>query len=88
MLFSELCGKEVISVTTGARLGQIDDAEIDERTAQVKRLYIYARGLFGGMFSREGDLVIEWGDIDRVGPDIVLVKNEVEKIAAPRKRFL
>jgi len=88
MLFSELCGKEVVSVTSGARLGQIDDAEIDDRTAQVKRLYIYARGLFGGMFSREGDLIIEWDDIDKIGSDIVLVKNEVEKVSAPRKKFL
>ena len=88
MLFSELCGKEVVSVTSGARLGQIDDAEIDEKTAQVKRLYIYARGLLGGMFSREGDIIIEWNDIDKIGPDIILVKNEFEKIPAPHKRFL
>lgn len=88
MLFSELCNKEVVSVTTGSRLGQVDDIEIDEATSEVKRLYIYARGFFGGAFSRDGDIVIEWGDIDTVGPDIILVKNETERLSRSRKKFI
>lgn len=87
MLFSDLCNKEVVSVSTGARLGQIDDIEIDDKTASVKRLYIYARGFFGGAFSREGDIVIEWSDIDTVGPDLILVRNEVETPPRARKKF-
>jgi len=87
MLFSELCGKEVVSITSGSRLGQIDDLEIDEKTSEVKRFFIYSRGGFGGMFAREGDLVIEWGEVDTIGPDIVLVKNEVEKPRKTRKKL-
>lgn len=83
MLFSEICNKEVVSVTTGMRLGQVDDIELDE-CAHVKRLYIYARGLF----TREGDIVIEWDDIDTIGPDIILVRNEVERASRSRKRLL
>jgi sporulation protein, YlmC/YmxH family len=86
MLFSDLCNKEVVSVTTGIRLGQVDDVEIDDDTAEVKRVYIYARGFFGGMFAREGDVVIEWEDIDTIGPDLIMVKNEKERISHPRKK--
>lgn len=83
MLFSEICNKEVVSVTTGMRLGQVDDIEIDEKCAQIRRLYIYARGLF----SRECDIVVEWCDIDTIGPDIILVRNETERTSRPRKKL-
>ena len=89
MLFSDLCNKEVVSVRSGMRLGQVDDIEMDDKTAEVKRVYIYARGLFGGRFSREGDIVIEWEDIDTIGPDLILVKNETEhNVPRPRKKLL
>ena len=89
MLFSDLCNKEVVSARTGTRLGQVDDVEIDDKTAEVKRVYIYARGLFWGMFSREDDIVIEWEDIDTIGPDLILVKNETEqRVARSRKKLL
>jgi YlmC/YmxH family sporulation protein len=87
MLFSELCNKEVVSSSTGVRLGQVDDLEIDEATAKISRLYIYARGFFGGAFSREGDIVIAWEDIDTVGPDIILVRKEIERAPRLKKRF-
>lgn len=86
MLFSDLCNKEVVSVSCGSRLGHIDDIEIDEVTAQIKCVYLYGRSALGGLLARENDLMIDWKDIQTVGPDIILVKNEIEQMPPQRKR--
>ncbi|MEG0751975.1 MAG: YlmC/YmxH family sporulation protein [Oscillospiraceae bacterium] len=86
MLFSELRDKEVVSIKTGVRLGLIDDLEFDEKTATIKRLYIYGRGELFGFGNRSDDVVIQWEDIDTVGGDIILVKNDLEYQLHPRKR--
>lgn len=67
--------KEVIDITTGERLGNIDDAEINLETAEVVSLVIYGRLRLFGLLGREEDIVVECGDIKVVGSDVVLVKR-------------
>ena len=86
MFFSQLCEKEVISAETGARLGTIDDVEFDEHTASIRRLVILGRRELFGLGGKSEDIVIDWADIETIGADIILVKNERERPATPAKR--
>lgn len=72
--------KEVIDITTGERLGNIDDAEINLETSEVVSLVIYGRLRLFGLLGREDDIVVSCGDIKVVGSDVVLVKRTERQI--------
>lgn len=72
--------KEVIDITTGERLGNIDDAEINFETSEVVSLVIYGRLRLFGLFGREDDIVVSCGDIKVIGSDVVLVKRRERQI--------
>lgn len=72
--------KEVIDITTGERLGNIDDAEINLETSEVVSLVIYGRLRLFGLFGREDDIVVSCGDIKVIGNDVVLVKRRERQI--------
>ncbi len=86
MLFSELKEKEVVCLGSGARLGLIDDFEFDECTAEVRRFLIYGRNEMLGLGTRLEDVTVEWADVEKIGSDIILVKNAKEAPAKPRKK--
>ena len=86
MFFSQLCEKEVISAETGARLGTVDDVEFDERTAAIRRLVIWGRRELFGFAGKSEDIVIDWADIETVGADIILVKNERARSDPPSRQ--
>ncbi|MCI7767562.1 MAG: YlmC/YmxH family sporulation protein [Oscillospiraceae bacterium] len=72
--FSELRNKEVISTSTGGRIGFIDDMEIDARTGKILSLIIYGRPRIMGLLGRDDNVVISCNDIEKIGMDTVLVK--------------
>ena len=79
MRFSELAGKEIISIDEGARLGVIDDTDlvIDTESGQIRSLLIRNRGSF---FKRR-TLVLGWSGIEKVGHDFVIVNlSEAESL--------
>ena len=76
--FEELCRKEVIDISTGERLGFIDDIELDIQSGSVKALIIYGGVRLFGIFGRENDSVIACSDIKVVGDDVVLVERSEE----------
>ncbi len=79
MLYSDLCDKEVISITEGRYLGHIRDLEIDERTGRICSIIVPGQGKFMGMFCKEYEYCIPWVKICKIGPDIILVElNECE----------
>lgn len=69
----DLRRKEVIDITTGERLGYIDDAELDIDTSEVSALIIYGRPRLFGILGREDDVVIPCGDIKVVGSEVILI---------------
>lgn len=74
---SDLRNKEVISIRDGARLGFIDDAELDTEKAAVRSFVIYGRPKFFGFLGREDDVVIKCSEIEVIGEDTVLVRMAV-----------
>ena len=71
--FSELRCKEVINVADGARLGYVNDLELEQERGQVLALLVPIPGRLFGLLGSTGDYVIPWPCIRRIGGDIILV---------------
>ncbi|WP_294410535.1 YlmC/YmxH family sporulation protein [uncultured Ruminococcus sp.] len=78
--FEELCRKEVIDISTGERLGFIDDIELDIESGTVKSLIIYGGARLFGFFGREEDSVIACSEIKVIGSDVVLVERPKDSL--------
>lgn len=71
MRFSELAGKELISIDEGARLGVISETDlvIDTETGTIHSLVVPNRGTF----FRRRILVIPFHGIKKIGHDLIIV---------------
>ena len=69
----DLRQKEVINIKDGMRLGFVCDVEIDFEGGAIEAIVVPGQNRFLGIFGRDGDYVIPWKDIVRVGEDIILV---------------
>lgn len=74
--FAEFKNKEIIDVSDGAKIGYVDDIVFDTQTADVISLVIYGRYRFFGLFGRHDDIFIDWEDIEIIGEDTILVKEQ------------
>lgn len=73
MLFSELKKKEVINLKNCERLGRVSDFEFDECTGQICKLIIPGENKWCSFFGNTPDYVINYKDIKKIGPDIIVV---------------
>lgn len=73
MLFSEFSEKEVISVKTCKRLGQVYDMEFDKCTGQICKIIVREKNWFFNIFSCDSDYIIPYKEIKQIGADIILV---------------
>lgn len=87
MTLSELCEKDVINVSTGVNLGRVDDLTFDPEHAVVTHVVLYGRLKLFGLLGREEDTLIPWGDIQKIGDDVLLVDTVAQIISKQRKRL-
>ncbi|MDR1465699.1 MAG: YlmC/YmxH family sporulation protein [Oscillospiraceae bacterium] len=71
---TDLRNKDVINKKTGARLGNVCDAEVDTCTGRVTAFIVLGRAKLLGLFSRE-EFLISWENIEVIGDDIILVNG-------------
>lgn len=83
---SDLWSKEVINVSDGRRLGLVEDVELDLKTGKIDALVIPGRQGFLGLFGGSQDVVIHWGQIQKIGEDVILVHVEKFLDAAPSEK--
>lgn len=83
--FNDIKCKEVINVRNGCRLGYPDDIEFENCTAKICKLIIFGRPKFFGLFGREDDVCIRWGDIEVIGEDTILVTCEVPSYSTNKR---
>ena len=73
MLLSDLQSKDVINLVDGKKIGSIIDVSIDkagkiiEFSVQKKRFIFFSSGV----------TFIRWGQIDKIGKDVILVNVKV-----------
>jgi YlmC/YmxH family sporulation protein len=86
--FEDLRNKEIIHVKSGTKIGYVDDVVFETRTAKVCDLVVHGRTRFFGLFGREDDYIIPWGDIDIIGEDTILVSCDFPGYSkSPKKRI-
>ena len=78
--FSELRDREVISTSSGTRIGYIDDMEIDTESGKIKSLNICGSPRMKGLLGRDEDIVIPCSDIEKIGTDTVLVSVKDDEL--------
>ena len=67
--------KEVINIYDGKRMGYVQDVEADFESGEITAIVVQGSGkLFS--FGVKKDTVIPWGNIKRIGEDIILVELE------------
>jgi len=77
--FEDLRSKEIIHIRSGGKIGFVDDVEFDTSTAKVCSLIVYGRARFFGLFGREEDYIIPWGDIEIIGEDTILISSDLPR---------
>ena len=75
--FYELREKDVVNVNNGERLGRICDIDIDLETARVCALILPGKCRCFGLFGREDDITIAWGEITLIGEDVIFVNKHL-----------
>lgn len=73
MYLSELQNKDIISVNTGANLGRIVDAEVDNE-GKVISLVAENKKIFRKML-KNSEFSFSFSDITKIGADCILVKK-------------
>ena len=74
MLLSDLQGKDIISIYTGANLGRIVDVEIDNE-GHISTLIAEPRKFFLRMFKSK-ETAFKFSDVEKIGTDVILIKIE------------
>jgi len=66
--------KDVVNVSDGKRLGNIDDIDINLDTGKIESVIIGGVGRVLGFFGKEEEVVIPWQNILKIGEDVILVR--------------
>lgn len=71
--FGELKRKEVVDATTGIKLGEIVDLELNLETGQITALVVPGASSMWSILKRKEDVVVPWTKIKVIGKDVILV---------------
>ena len=69
MLLSSLQEKDVINIVDGKKIGVIIDASVD-KNGRIIELSVQRKRFF---FFSSSSTLIKWGQIDKIGKDVILV---------------
>ena len=67
--------KEIISIVDGARLGDINDIEIDETTGEIVSLIVTGKWRLFRLLGRRESYIIPWKNVRVIGEETILVDN-------------
>ena len=77
---ADLRNKQVVCVKNGCVLGFVSDIEINTSNGNLKAIVVFGKPRFLGIFGREEDIVIPWGDISVIGRETILVNTDPEPL--------
>lgn len=70
---SELRDRDVINIADGRRLGYIGDIDVDPASGKVRSFICPGSGRLFGLFGGGKDQIIQWNQVIKIGPDVILV---------------
>jgi YlmC/YmxH family sporulation protein len=74
VFLSEMQKKDIIDLETGANLGKMTDAEVDEN-GQIIRFTAEPKRFFRRLF-KSYESTVNYKNIVKIGADVILVKND------------
>lgn len=86
MRFCELKEKDVINKCDCKRLGRVCDLVFDECKGCICSIVVPGPPRLCGLLASDQEYIIPWGQICRIGPDIILVEICEEKALVPKRR--
>ncbi len=66
--------KDVVNVSDGKRLGNVEDIEINLQSGKIEAVVIGGSGKILGLFGKDEEVVIPWQNILKIGEDVILVR--------------
>ncbi len=75
MKLSDISSKDVINDEDGARLGKINDVEIDVATGKILNVHVYRSMKLLNLFGNKNAVMIPWNKIMKIGNDVIIVEN-------------
>ena len=75
MRLSDLQGKTIINLLDGKNIGNIIDANIDEK-GTITELIVEKHRFLISFFSSKKAIAIKWESIEKIGEDVILVNIE------------
>ena len=73
MRLSDLQHKDVINIIDGKKIGNIIDVAIDLE-GKMEGLIVEKSKFLVSLFSNHNEIEIKWGQIEKIGDDVILVK--------------
>lgn len=73
MRLSDLQSKNLVNMNDGKNIGNIIDVKINEQTGNIDSLIIESKGNVFSFLNKDMDVEISWGDIKKIGEDVILV---------------
>lgn len=73
MRLSELQQKDIVNIIDGKNLGKIIDVTIEN--GKMYNLIIEPKKFFFNIFRSREEITIRWEDIEKIGEDVILVRN-------------
>ncbi|MGM0369973.1 MAG: YlmC/YmxH family sporulation protein [Bacillota bacterium] len=74
MRTSQLSAKDVVDISTGQRLGEIVDIDINLSAGEIEGIVIPKQSGLLNLFSSGEDIYVSWDNIHKIGEDVILVK--------------
>ncbi len=73
MRLSDLQNKDVVNVMDGKKVGSIIDVNINME-GKLESFIVEKSKFFVSMFSSANEIEVRWGQIEKIGEDVILVK--------------
>lgn len=82
----DLCEKEIINLKDGARLGCVNDVEIDTCSGRVIAILVRGKGKIFNFGNKPDEIKICWEEIEVIGDETILVNiDRPPSYKPPRK---
>lgn len=89
MRLGDLAGKEVVNMYNGARLGVIDesDMDVDVESGEIRSIILPKRNNIFNAWIERHKLVIPWEAVRKIGAEVIIVDLDQTNPGFQRYRF-
>lgn len=77
MRISELQNKDVVDITSGEKIGNVIDIEIENETGNILSMIIFGKKSLFNILSSGEEVTIKWDQIKKIGSDVILVAKKL-----------